>query len=102
MSARSITPAPDWFDTFWETQKVKLPIYLRNDATKELARGLMSAAVQSAAAYATTPQGIRGLIALGRITAIVKGVNGVCDAPDPSPEDVTAAVERLAQRARPR
>jgi hypothetical protein len=92
---------PDWFDTFWEKNKSRLPIYLRNDATKELARTLIGAAVMSAAQVSQTPQGVKALIAFSRITAIVKGVNGVCDSPDPSPEEVAAAVERLVQRVKP-
>lgn len=93
-------PAPDWFDVFWEDNKTKLPIFIRNDAGKELARAALNAAIQSGAQFATTPQGIRGLIAFARITAIVKGVTGVCDAPDPTPEEVAAAVERLVQRVK--
>src|SRR5271165_3452480 len=92
---------PDWFDEFWNAQKVKLPLYLRNDATKELARGLLTAAVQGAAQAAGTPQGVRALIAFSRVAAIVKGVNGVCDSPDPSPEEVAAAVERLVAKVKP-
>lgn len=92
---------PDWFETFWAEQKHRLPIYLRNDLTKELARGLIGAAVLSAAQVSTTPQGVKALIAFSRVTAIVKGVNGVCDSPDPSPEEVAAAVERLVQRVKP-
>lgn len=100
MSTKPI-PAPDWFETFWHTQKNKLPVYLRNDATKELARGLLSASIQSAAQFATTPEGVRALISFSRIAAIVKGAHGVCDAPDPSPEEVAAAVERLVRRVKP-
>ena len=97
------TPAriPDWFDLFWEEQKSKLPVLLRNDSVKKLARDMMDVALKGMAYQATTPQGIRALIAFSRIAAIVKGVNGVCDAPDPSPEEVAAAVERLMQRVKP-
>lgn len=92
-------PAPDWFDTFWEKHEKDIPIFFRNARGKELARSAMDAAIQGAAQAATTPQGLRALIAFSRISAIVKGVHGVCDAPDPSPEEVAAAVEKLAQRA---
>ena len=92
---------PDWFDVFWEEQKSKLPIYLRNDATKQLAKSMIGAAIQGAASASTTPQGVRALIAFSRIAAIVKGTHGVCEAADPSPEEVAAAVERLVQRVRP-
>lgn len=92
---------PDWFDSFWESQKHNIPVFLRNDAGKKLAKAALDAAIQSGAQAATTPQGIRGLIALARITVILKGTTGVLDAPDPSPEDVAAAVERLVQRVKP-
>lgn len=92
---------PDWFETFWAEHKHRLPTYLRNEATKNLARTMVAAAVQGAAQSATTPQGVRALIAFSRIAAIVKGVNGVCDSPDPTPEEVAAAVERLVQRVKP-
>jgi hypothetical protein len=97
------TPAriPDWFDRFWAQHRDRLPLLLRGDATKELARGMVGAAIQAAAQASTTPQGVRGLIAFSRIAAIVRGVNGVCDSPDPSPEEVAAAVERLVQRVKP-
>jgi uncharacterized phage protein gp47/JayE len=97
------TPAriPDWFDVFWAQHRDKLPLLMRGDTVKEMARQLLGAATQEAAKYAATPQGVRGLIAFSRIAAIVKGVNGVCDSPDPSPEEVAAAVERLVQRVKP-
>jgi len=100
MSTKPI-PTPDWFDTFWESQKHNVPVFLRNDHGKKIARAALEAAVQSGAQLATTPQGIRGLIAMARITAILKGVGGVLNSPDPSPEEVTRAVEELAQRVRP-
>lgn len=97
------TPAriPDWFDVFWSQHRDKLPILLRSDTTKEFARKLAGDMIQGAAQHATTPQGVRALIAFSRVAAIVKGVNGVCDSPDPSPEEVAAAVERLVQRVKP-
>lgn len=97
------TPAriPDWFDVFWAQNRDRLPILLRGDSMKEAARGLLSAAIQTGAQYSTTPQGIRAVIAYSRIAAIVKGTHGVCESPDPSPEEVAAAVERLVQRVRP-
>ena len=98
--AATAQPA-DWFDSFWRQHRDRLPILLRGDATKEVARQLLNAAIQEMAKSATTPQGVRGLIAFSRIAAIVKGVNGVCDSPDPSPEEVSAAVEKLAQRYKP-
>jgi len=101
MSSRPSARIPDWFDRIWDEHAPKLPIYLRNSATKEMARNLMHGVIQIAAVQAQTPQGVRALIAFSRITAILKGVQGVCDSPDPSPEEVAAAVERLVQRVKP-
>ena len=97
------TPArlPDWFDVLWETHAGKVPIFLRNDAGKKLARELVSVAISGAASYSTTPQGIRTIIAYSRILAILKGSAGVLNSPDPTPEEVAAAVERLVQRVKP-
>ena len=92
---------PDWFDLLWETHQTKLPIFLRNDSGKKLARELIGLAMQGAASYSTTPQGIRAIIAFSRITAIMKGAQGMLTSPDPSPEEVAAAVERLVQRVKP-
>lgn len=92
---------PDWFDVLWETHQSKLPILFRNDAGKKLARELVGVAISGAASYSTTPQGIRALVAFSRIAAILKGTQGVLDSPDPSPEEVAAAVERLVQRVEP-
>ena len=92
---------PDWFDVFWSQHRDKLPVLLRGDSTKEFARKLLGTATEEAAKYSTTPGGVRALIAFSRVAAIVKGVNGVCDSPDPSPEEVAAAVERLVQRVKP-
>ena len=97
------TPArmPDWFDLLWETHSHKLPLLFRNETGKKLAREIAGVALQGAAQYSTTPQGVRALIAFSRIAAMLKGINGVCDAPDPTPEEVADAVERLVQRVKP-
>ncbi len=99
----SATPQriPDWFDVLWETHQHRLPFVLRNDMGKKIARDMLGLAIQGAASYSTTPPGVRALIAFSRVAAIVKGVNGVCDSPDPTPEEVAAAVERLVQRVKP-
>lgn len=94
-------PAPDWFDSFWDSQKHNLPTFLRNEAGKKLARAALDAAIQSGAQYAATPQGIRAVIAFARISAMLRGIQGVCDAPDPSPEQVVDGVERLLNRVKP-
>jgi hypothetical protein len=97
------TPAriPDWFDVLWETHQHKIPFLLRNDAGKRIAREIIGLAIQGAATYSTTPQGVRALIAFSRIQAITRGVQGVCESPDPSPEQVADAVERLVQKVKP-
>lgn len=92
---------PDWFDVLWESHQHKLPFLLRNDAGKKLAREILGMAIQGVVTYSKTPRGVRALIAFSRIQAIVKGVQGVCDSPDPSPEEVAAAVERLVQKVKP-
>ena len=101
----TLTRSPDWFDAFWEEIKPRIPIYLRTDAFKKMARELSSTlsdyAIQEAAKKAATPQGVRVVIAFARVTAILKGAQGVCDSPDPTPEEVAAAVERLVQRVKP-
>jgi hypothetical protein len=98
--SRQVATTPDWFDVFWEQQKNKLPVYLRNDATRTLARGMVNASIQAAAQYAGTPPGVRALVAFARITAVLRGTAGVLDAPNPSPEEIATAVERLVQRVK--
>jgi hypothetical protein len=97
------TPAklPDWFDLLWEERKDSLPILFRGESAKQLARNLLNIAVEGAARQAATPQGVRAIIAFSRIAAIVKGAHGVCDAPDPSPEQVADAIERLVKKVKP-
>ena len=92
---------PDWFDVLWETHAAKIPLVFRNDVGKKIARDLVSVAISGAASYSTTPQGIRTIIAYSRILAILKGSAGVLTSPDPTPEEVAAAVERLVQRVKP-
>lgn len=92
---------PDWFDLLWETHQAKIPLFLRNDIGKKMARDLIGVAMSSAASYSTTPSGIRVIIAYSRILAMLKGVKGICEAPDPSPEQVADAVEKLVQRVKP-
>lgn len=98
----STTPQrmPDWFDAYWEANKSRLPVLLRNDGAKQLARGLVDGMIQSMAQQATTPAGIRALISFSRITSILKGAQGVMESPDPSPEEVAEAVRRLVERVR--
>ena len=91
----------DWFDTFWEAHKREIPAFLRNDSFKTTARGIVRVLIEGMGREAKTPDGIRQIIAFARIAAIMKGSAGVLDAPDPSPEQVAEAVERLVQRVKP-
>lgn len=94
---------PDWFDLLWEEKiKKQIPLYLRNESVKKIARTLIDETFKMAAVQATTPQGVRALIAFSRIAAIVRGVNGVANAPDPSPEEVADGVQRLVEKLRER
>ena len=99
--ARDIQPASDWFDRLWSENESRLPIYLRNDAMKKTARGIIGNLIEGAGSFAKTPEGVRQIVAYARIAAILKGVSGVTSAPDPSPEQVAEMVERLVQRVKP-
>ena len=95
-------PKPrDWFDDFWDANVRSLPAIMRGTSVKELARNLMQEALKGMAKQAGTPDGVRAIIAFARITAICKGAQGVLDAPDPTPEQVTEAVQRLVDRVKP-
>jgi hypothetical protein len=98
---RDLQPAADWFDKFWNEHRTDIPVFLRNDAFKETARKLVRVLMEGMGKQATTPEGIRQIVAYARIAAILKGVNGVANAPDPSPEQVADMVERLVQRVKP-
>jgi hypothetical protein len=92
----------DWFDDIWDTKvSPTLPIYLRSAGVKQLARGAVRVLVESMGAHAKSPEGLRQVVAFARIAAILKGATGVMDAPDPTPEQVADAVERLVARVKP-
>lgn len=99
----STTPArlPDWFDVLWEEKKSALPFYLQSDSAKTLARQMVSVVLDGMAKQAGTPEGVRVIIAFAKIVRIMKGSQGVLDSPDPSPEQVADAVEKLMQRVKP-
>jgi hypothetical protein len=99
----STTPQrmPDWFDAYWEANKFRLPIFMRNDNTKQIARSLVDGMIQTMAQQATTPAGIRALISFAKITAVLKSTKGVMLSPDPTPEEVAEEVRRLVERVRP-
>jgi hypothetical protein len=97
----AIKPAPDWFDRLWETEQKRLPLFLRNESSKDLARKLVATAVEAAGSFAKSPEGMRQVIAYGRIYAAVRGMGDLMGQPDPSPEQVAAAVEKLVARVKP-
>jgi hypothetical protein len=90
---------PDWFDAVWSKHEKDLPIYLRGQ--KKLARQILGGIVESLGEYAKTPEGMQQIVAFARVSSMVRGVAGVLDAPDPSPNQVADAVERLVKRFRP-
>jgi hypothetical protein len=98
MSPSNIAPAPDWFDRFWSENSGKMPMWLRTESAKAIARELFETAMKIVAKQAQTPEGLKKIIAFARIQAIMKGVDGVLTAPDPSPDEIAAAVERLVRR----
>ena len=92
---------PDWFDRFWQQIEPKLPFLLRNPATKELAKDVLGIILNGVTQYAQTAEGMRQIVAFARIAAVLKGTRGVLESPDPSPEEIAAAVERLVERIKP-
>lgn len=101
MSASPI-PAPDWFDVLWQANAHKLPLMLRGDAVKKLAREMMNTVLDGAGTYAKTPDGIKTVLAFGKIARAVKSMEGAINSPDPSPDEVAAAVERMVERMKGR
>jgi hypothetical protein len=90
---------PDWFDAVWAKHEKELPIWLRGQ--KKLARQLIGAFVESMGAYAKTPTSMQQVIAFAKVASMVKGMSGLINAPDPSPEEVVTAVERLVRKVKP-
>lgn len=95
----------DWFDQLWEEQQKNLPLLLRTERAKETARSLTGFALEAFGKQATTPDGVRALIAMGKITRMVKaareGTQNTLDAPEPTPEQVEEFVSRLVERLKP-
>ena len=89
---------PDWFDRLWAEASPRLPVLLRSEGAKRIAREVADLAIREFAKQAGTPEGVRAIIAYAKISAILKGTRGVCDAPDPTPEEVTEAVQRLVDK----
>jgi hypothetical protein len=96
-----LSQARDWFDEFWDQNVALLPVYLRGAPVKKIARELLQLGLKAMAKQAGTPDGVKAIIAFARVKAIVTGTKGVLDAPDPTPEQVAEAVERLVQRVKP-
>lgn len=90
---------PDWFDAVWAKHENELPIWMRGQ--KKLARQLIGAVIESMGAYAKTPAGMQQVIAFAKVASMVKGMSGLINAPDPSPDEVVSAVERLMQKVKP-
>jgi hypothetical protein len=98
-SAATKTP-PVWFLQFWEQNCTKLPLLFRGESMMQLAWELLGLLLDHLARYATTPAGMRILIAFAKIQATMIESQIIVNAPDPSPEQVAEAVERLAQRVK--
>jgi hypothetical protein len=90
----------DWFDELWETHAHELPIFLRG--SKETARKLVPIFLESMSKAATAPESLRALAAVARISRILQGARGLVDTPEPSPEQIADAVERMVERLKPR
>lgn len=90
---------PDWFDRLWEKHQNDLPFWIRTQ--KKAARQLLGSVVEAMGAYAQTPEGIKQVIAYARIFSILRGTQGILESPDPSPDQVADAVQRLVDRVKP-
>jgi predicted secreted protein len=99
MSADTLQPAPDWFDAWWDANQAILPIWMRGQ--KKAARQVLAGVIQGLGQYAQTPEGVKQIIAFARITAMVKSIGSAMTTPDPSPDDVVDAVQRLLNRVKP-
>ena len=93
--------APDWFEQLWSQHRHRLPFLLQNEAGKKMVRDLLGIVLESLKAQAGSANGISTVIAFARIQAMLKGCQGVMDTPDPTPEQVADAVERLIGKVKP-
>jgi hypothetical protein len=98
-TAKNLSDAPDWFDALWEKHSPDMPWWMRSQ--KEAARTMMGPILDSFANQAKTPEGVRAIIAFAKIAKIVKGARGVLDDPNPTPDQVAEAVQRLVERVKP-
>jgi hypothetical protein len=90
---------PDWFDVWWDQNQKLIPTWLRGQ--KKAARLVVAGLIDAMGKQASTPEGIRMIVAFGRIATSVKRVRGVMNEPDPSPDQVAEFVERLVERVKP-
>jgi hypothetical protein len=90
---------PDWFDSWWDANQSVIPIWLRGQ--KKAARQILAGVIQGLGSYAQTPEGVKQVLAFARIYAIIRGTQNVFDSPDPSPDQVADAVQRLVDRVKP-
>lgn len=91
---------PPWFDKFWEDQSPKLPFLLRSEGAKHVAWGLFQVLMDQMLQQSATPNGVKTVIAFGKVVTILQGSHNVLNAPDPSPEQVVEAVQRLVDGAK--
>jgi hypothetical protein len=91
---------PGWFLEFWEQNCAKLPLLFRGESMMLLAWDLFGTLLEHIGRYMKTPNGMRQFIAFARIQTILQGSQGVLNQPDPTPEQVAEAVQRLANRVR--
>jgi hypothetical protein len=91
--------SPDWFDAWWEQNHKLLPAWIRGQ--KKAARQVLAGVIIALGQQASTPEGIRIIVAYGRIATSVKRVREVMSGPDPSPDEVADFIERLVQRVKP-
>jgi len=92
---------PVWFLNFWAENCVKLPILFRGESMMMLAWDLFGTLLEHVGRYMKTPDGMRQFIAFARIQTILSGSHGVLNQPDPTPEQVAEAVQRLVNRVKP-
>ena len=99
---QTLKPAPDWFDDLWDTTIApQVPIYLRGETLKQTARGLTRILVERLGALATTPEGVRQIVAYARIATVCKAAMRANLGPDPTPEQVAEFVEKVVARVKP-
>jgi hypothetical protein len=91
---------PTWFLEFWEDNCQRLPTFARGESMMNLAWSLFELLLQHVGRYARTPDGVKKVIAFGRVVTILQGAQGVLDSPDPTPEQVEQAVQRLVERVK--